>query len=141
MPEIEEIRGDEVVLAYVIHAAATASATSFITPDEATFQAGFVVYPSGGEVVPHIHLPIERAVIGTSELLLVRTGRCYVDIYSGDKDLVATRELVAGDAVLCLVGGHGFRMIEDTVLLEVKQGPFTGGVEKERFERPHMDHD
>jgi hypothetical protein len=141
MPDIEEIRGGDGVLAYVIRVSATASATNFITPDDATFQAGFVVYPSGGEVVPHVHLPIERTVVGTSELLVVRTGRCFVDLYSSDKSLVTTRELGAGDAVLCLAGGHGFRMIEDTVLLELKQGPFTGGGEKERFERAAEDDD
>jgi hypothetical protein len=30
-------------------------------------------------------------------------------------------------------GGHGFHMLEDTVLLEVKQGPYTGIDEKEHF--------
>jgi hypothetical protein len=30
-------------------------------------------------------------------------------------------------------GGHGFRVLEDTVLLEIKQGPYPGGAEKERF--------
>jgi hypothetical protein len=47
--------------------------------------------------------------------------------------LVATRELGPGDAVLTLAGGHGFRMTEDTVLLELKQGPFLAGRDKERF--------
>ena len=47
--------------------------------------------------------------------------------------LVATRELLPGDIMLMVGGGHGFRMLEDTVLLEVKQGPYTGLDEKERF--------
>jgi hypothetical protein len=136
MEGIQEIRAGDTVLAYVIPSSATASSTTFITPDEATFQAGFVVYPAGGEVVPHIHLPVRREVVGTSELLFVRSGRCYVDIYDADRRIVATRELGAGDAVLSMGGGHGFRMIEDTVLFELKQGPFIGGTEKVRFERP-----
>ena len=136
MNDIEEVRAGTTVLAYVIKADATAPSTTFVTPDEATLQAGFVVYPAAGEVPPHVHLPVERRVVGTSEFLLVRSGRCFVDIYSADRKLIASRELAAGDAVLSLGGGHGFRMIEDTVLLELKQGPFAGGTEKQRFSRP-----
>lgn len=135
MPDFEEIRADGGVVAYLIRAQVSASRTRFFTPNSANFQAGFVVYPASGEVLPHVHLPIERSVGGTSEFLIVRSGRCFVDLYGSDKSLVATRELGPGDAVLSLGGGHGFRMIEDTVLLELKQGPFTGGAEKERFER------
>jgi hypothetical protein len=46
---------------------------------------------------------------------------------------VATRELRDGDIMLMVGGGHGFRMIDDTILIEVKQGPYTGIDEKERF--------
>jgi hypothetical protein len=35
-----------------------------------------------------------------------------------------------------MTGGHGFRMLEDTVLLEVKQGPYGGQAEKSRFDPP-----
>jgi len=134
---IEPIWQGQTLLAYVVRAGATAATTSFITGDEASFQAGFVVYPAGGAVVPHLHLPVVRTVVGTSELLLVRSGLCIVDMYGDDKALVASRELSTGDLVVSLAGGHGFRMLEDTVLLEVKQGPYGGLAEKERFEAPH----
>ena len=71
--------------------------------------------------------------MGTSEVLIVRRGRCEIDIYNNERELVATRELWQGDIMLMVDGGHGFRMIEDTVFLEVKQGPYTGIDEKERF--------
>lgn len=64
---------------------------------------------------------------------MLRKGRCLIDIYNDDHALVATRELQAGDVMLMVGGGHGFRMLEDTVFLEVKQGPYTGLDEKERF--------
>jgi mannose-6-phosphate isomerase-like protein (cupin superfamily) len=133
---IEIIRQGRALLAYVVRADATRAATSFFTGEEASFQAGFVVYPAGGAVVPHVHLPVARAVMGTSEMLLVRKGRCIVDIYGADRVLAASRELGTGDLVLLIDGGHGFRMLEDTVLLEVKQGPYSGQAEKERFDPP-----
>jgi hypothetical protein len=136
MDEIEEITASGVTLAFVFRASVAPPNTSFVTADSANFQAGFVVYPAGGEVMPHVHLPIERRVTGTAEFLMVRSGRCEVDIYSNDRQLIASRNLEQGDAVLSLAGGHGFRMSEDTVLLEIKQGPFGSAAEKERFERP-----
>jgi hypothetical protein len=38
-----------------------------------------------------------------------------------------------GDVLLLVKGGHGFRMLEETVFVEIKQGPYTGLDEKERF--------
>ena len=66
-------------------------------------------------------------------MLIVRQGRCEIDIYNNERELVARRQLHQGDIMLMVDGGHGFRMIEDTVFLEVKQGPYTGIDEKERF--------
>jgi hypothetical protein len=131
---IEAIQDGDHVIAYVISATATASSTQFMTSDDATFQAGFVVYGGGNRVPAHVHLPVARSVVGTSELLIVRSGRCIVDMYAADRRMIASRELAVGDAVLSLGGGHGFRMLEDTVLLEIKQGPYGGVAEKERFE-------
>lgn len=133
MEGVEAIYQDDTPLAYVVRADATSTSTSFFTGDDAAFQAGFVVNHAGGSVVPHIHLPVVRTIVGTSELLLVRRGRCIVDVYGADRTLVASRELGAGDLVISLSGGHGFRMLEDTVLFEVKQGPYGGQDEKERF--------
>jgi hypothetical protein len=111
----------------------TPSETTFFTPPEFKQQVGFVVYPQGGVIARHVHRPLERHLVGTSEVIVVRSGRCELDIFDDDRTLVATRELAAGDVMLMVGGGHGFRMLEDTVLLEVKQGPYTGIEEKERF--------
>lgn len=107
--------------------------TTFLTPPEFNAQVGFIVYPADGEIVRHVHLPLERHIVGTSEVLVVRKGRCKVDIYNDERQLVVTRELRRGDILVIVSGGHGFRMLEDTVLLEVKQGPYTGLDEKEQF--------
>jgi hypothetical protein len=136
MNDIETIRQGQTTLAYVVRAGATETRTSFFMGDDATFQTGFVVYPAGGSIVPHVHLPIVRSVVGTAELLLVRSGRCIVDIYDDGRALVTSRQLETGDIVILMTGGHGFRMLEDTVLLEVKQGPYGGQAEKSRFDPP-----
>jgi len=121
---------------FAIHASADhlPSRTDFVTPDTFTQQLGYIVYPAGGRVVPHRHRPSRRTIEGTSEVLVVRKGRCWADFYRDDNSLLCSRELGPGDVLVLVSGGHGFRMTEDTVLLEIKQGPYLGMDDKERFE-------
>lgn len=130
---VERILWQDACLAYIIHTEFLPAQTTFLTPPDYKQQVGFVVYPAGGEIQRHVHKALERHLVGTSEVLFVKQGRCLVDIYNDDRHLVATRELRDGDLMLMVGGGHGFRMLEDTVFVEVKQGPYTGVDEKERF--------
>lgn len=133
MEYVEHIVSDGKPLAYIIRAELSPRTTTFLTPAEFKQQVGFVVYPAGGEIQRHVHRPLERNLVGTSEVIIVRRGRCEIDIYNDERSLVASRELREGDVMLMVGGGHGFHMLEDTVLLEVKQGPYTGIDEKEHF--------
>lgn len=120
-------------LAYIIRAEMAPKKTTFLTPPEFKQQVGYIVYPAASELPRHTHRPLERHLTGTSEVLVVKSGHCLIDIYNDDHELVVTRELRAGDVMLMVGGGHGFRMLEDTVFMEIKQGPYTGLDEKERF--------
>jgi hypothetical protein len=130
---LEKISWKDSCLAYIIRASFLPERTTFLTPPDYKQQVGYIVYPAGGEIQRHVHRPLERQLVGTSEVLFVRQGCCEVDIYNDDRQLVATRELREGDIMLMVGGGHGFRMIDDTVFVEIKQGPYTGIDEKERF--------
>lgn len=131
--QCEIINWNDQPLVYIIRPNPLPDQTTFVTPPEFKQQVGFVVYPQGGEISKHVHLSLERHLTGTSEVLILLKGRCLIDVYNDTKKLVATRELRTGDVMLMVGGGHGFRMLEDTVFLEVKQGPYTGIEEKERF--------
>ena len=133
MQLIEQIVSDDRVLACIIRHEMQPPKTTFVTEDTLNFQAGFIVYPANSEIPRHIHKPIRRELNATSEVLIVKKGRCEVDFFTAEKIMVATRELRTGDMVVLFHGGHGFRILEDTVLLEIKQGPYTGLDEKERF--------
>ncbi|HEX5460813.1 MAG TPA: hypothetical protein VFX20_12670 [Steroidobacteraceae bacterium] len=132
-PGIEVSEKDGKLLAIVIRRTATAAATQFITPTGCSQQLGFVVYKSGTSIPRHEHLPVSRSLIGTTEVVFVREGRCTVDIFDSNRELFRQFDLGPGDAIFLNGGGHGFRVHEDTVLFEVKQGPFTSGPEKVRF--------
>ena len=133
MNHFERIMWNDEPLAHIIRADINPDTTTFLTPPEFNLQVGFIAYPTNGKIAPHFHLPLERHIVGTTEVLVVKRGRCEIDIYNEDKKLVATRQLKTGDVILIIGGGHGFRMLEDTVILEIKQGPYTGLNEKERF--------
>lgn len=130
---VEHIKSSGKTLCFLIRASLIPDETTFLTPPEFKQQVGYVVYPAGSEISRHVHRSIERHLVGTSEVLIVKKGHCLIDIYNEDKELVATRDLHEGDIMLMVGGGHGFRMVEDTVLLEIKQGPYLGVDEKERF--------
>ena len=130
---VETITWNNKSLAFIVRAQVCPDKTTFLTPQDLNLQLGFVVYPANGVVPRHVHLPLERHTIGTSEVLIIKKGRCAVDFYNSNRELVTTRELGEGDIVLLVEGGHGFRTFEDTVFLEIKQGPYTGQQEKERF--------
>jgi hypothetical protein len=133
-PHVEIVTsGSGQVLAYMIKAGWRPQATEFVTPDTFSLQMGMIVYGANHEIVRHMHLPISREVQGTNEVVIIREGACDIDLYDDERVYVGSRRMEKGDIVLLLGGGHGFRMHEDTVLFEVKQGPYAGGRDKERF--------
>jgi hypothetical protein len=131
---IEKICWNNEPLAYIINANEPFDSTTFITPPEFKQQVGFIVYPAGGKIIPHVHLSLERHIVGTSEVLVLTKGRCKVDFYNEKKKFVTAREMGIGDVLILVGGGHGFHMLEDTIFLEIKQGPYAGQDEKERFQ-------
>ena len=130
---VEQITWHGQHIATIIRREYMPAATTFLSPDGYYQQLGFVVYPSGGVVPRHLHLPLQRHLIGTPETLMIRRGRADVELYAMDKSLLGTWVLEAGDIIQLVSGGHCFTCLEDTVFLEIKQGPYTGLVEKERF--------
>lgn len=124
---------DNILTSIIIHRDYRPAGTTFLTDPDLAQQVGFVVYPAGGVIKRHIHKNVDRQNISSSEALIVREGRLEIDIYDQNKTLLATRELQAGDFVLMVSGGHGFRVLEATVLLEIKLGPYAGASDKELF--------
>lgn len=133
MENVIYLKSEEDLLAIVIKSTYSPEITTFITDDNQLQQAGFVVYPKGGEILAHSHNPIERHIIGTPETLIVRKGSVLARIYNKEKILVEEIILLENDIIMLIDGGHGFDVLEDTILFEIKQGPYTGLIEKERF--------
>ena len=90
--------------------------------------------PSGYVIQPHLHNPVERDVQYTKEVIFVKSGKVRVDFYDEDKNYLESTILQQGDVILLAYGGHGFEMIEDCEMIEVKQGPYAGEKDKTRFD-------
>jgi mannose-6-phosphate isomerase-like protein (cupin superfamily) len=131
---IETITCRNEVLAIVVRGRYRADGIHFFTPDNFSQQLAYMNRSSGYVVPAHVHNPQRRDVRLTSEVLFVKSGRVRVDLYDGEKSYIESRVLEAGDVILLVSGGHGFEMLEDTEMIEVKQGPYTGDSDKTRFE-------
>ena len=105
----------------------------FFTPGEFSQQLAYMSRPSGHRIQPHFHREVQRDVHRTQEILFVRKGRLQVDFYDRDRRRIDTRILEAGDVILLAEGGHGFEMLDDCEIFEVKQGPYLGDEDKIRF--------
>src|SRR4030067_1744739 len=103
---IEWIKDGEDVLAIIIPAYYKPDTADFITPLDYKQQLGFIVYQGGQAIVPHCHFPMNRSLVGTSEVLFIRSGKAEVDLYTKEKKLLAKRVLNQGDMILLVSGGH-----------------------------------
>ncbi len=107
---------------------------NFITPDEFPMQLGVNFYGAGERIQPHAHVETRRDVREQQELLFLKRGRAVLRLYTNARELAHSVELSAGDCVLLAGGGHGLDILEETQLIEAKQGPYLGAGEKFRFE-------
>ena len=117
----------------ILRASYQSGTISFFTPDEYSQQLGYLPHKAGNIIKPHIHKVNRREVLYTNEVLFLRSGKVKVNLYDPEKCFLGTEILLAGDTILLCGGGHGFEILEDTVMIEVKQGPYMGLDDKERF--------
>ena len=117
---------DNACIAIVIRHDYSPEKTSFFSDAEYSQQLGIIKYPKGGKIKAHYHNELSREVTYTQEVLVVRKGILRVDLY--DKSLLFLKSvtLFQHDAIFLVSGGHGFEMLEDCEMLEVKQGPYNG---------------
>ena len=134
MEMLEEIKHEGSLLAIIIRAGYRTDGISFFTPNDFSQQLGYMKRPSGYVIDPHVHNPVKREVIWTQEVLLIRSGLVRVDFYDEQRNYLRSRELQGGDVILLASGGHGFEMLEESEIIEVKQGPYSGDRDKTRFD-------
>ena len=129
-------RKEDKILAIIIYKNFTLEnrGVNFITDESCTQQVGIMKWPKGHEIKRHYHCmqPFRKAV-ETQEVLLIRKGGVNVDLYSYEKQLERTVFLKEGDIICFVSGGHGIRFVEESEILEIKQGPYSPNEDKVVF--------
>lgn len=134
MRQIEEVKKREKLLAMIIRSNYTYEGVDFITPNQYSQQVAYMHHPAGKVIDAHIHNLVHRNVVLTQEVLFIKKGKMRIDFYDEYEDYLESRNLYAGDTILLVSGGHGFKVLEEVEMIEVKQGPYAGDNDKKRFE-------
>jgi mannose-6-phosphate isomerase-like protein (cupin superfamily) len=130
---IENIQHNNLLLAIIIRSDYKKEGIEFFTNDNDSQQLGYMNRPEGYVIAPHRHNLVAREVHLTQEVLFIRSGKVRVDFYDNDQNYIQSAVLEKGDVILLSDGGHGFKMLENSEIIEVKQGPYCGDEDKVRF--------
>jgi len=131
---IKYITHNNQLLSVIIHRNFEKQGIEFFTPDDFSQQLAYMKRPKDYVIPPHVHNPVLREVHLTQEVLFIKSGKVRVDFYDDDKNYLESTTVEAGDVILLAHGGHGFEMLEESEIIEVKQGPYAGEMDKVRFE-------
>lgn len=134
MDNIEKVYHNEQLLSVIIRDNYHAEGITFITPDDFPHQLGYMNREKDYVIVPHVHNKVSRNVDFTQETLIIKSGVVRVDFYTQNQEYLESRIVYKGDIILLAAGGHGFKMIQPAEIVEIKQGPYAGAMDKVRFE-------
>ena len=130
---LTEIRHQGQIIALILGHDFNEPGIHFFTPNSFSQQLAYMHYGPGKIIPAHVHNPVKREVQFTLEVLLIKRGKLRVDFFDDQQTYLESRVLQAGDVILLATGGHGFEVLEELEMIEVKQGPYAGDRDKTRF--------
>ena len=111
------------------------SGINFFTPEEATQQFGYMKHKKNYLIMPHKHNKRLTKILITTEVIILFKGILRVDFYNNKKIYLFSKKIYAGDIIMLVNGGHGFKVLKDVEMLEVKQGPYSLSADKTKFNK------
>lgn len=131
---VEQIKHNKEILALIIRNSFSKEGIEFFTPNDYALQVGYMNRPKEYTIKPHVHYQIPRTVNTLQEVLFIKKGRIRVDFYENNKNYLFSNILSKGDFIILISSGHGFFMLEESEIIEVKQGPYMEDQDKEKFD-------
>ncbi len=131
---IERLVHKELQLATIIRSQFHKEGIEFFTDDDSSMQIGYMNREKDYAIQPHVHREVERKLTQTHEVLFIKKGLIRVDFYDDQQEYIQSTIVRQGDVILLADGGHGFKMLEPSEIIEVKQGPYVGELDKVRFD-------
>jgi hypothetical protein len=124
---MEEIKSDEgKIIAIVVRREFEKDGVNFISKPDYPLQLGISSYKQGATIKAHFHIEKKVMINKLQEVVHIKSGRTTVNLYDLNGEKFKSVELSDGDTIFFVDGGHGFEMLEDTKIIEVKQGPYSG---------------
>ena len=124
---MEEIKSDDgKIIAIVVKRDFEEDGVNFVSKRDFPLQLGISRYMKGEKIKAHFHIEKEIRINKIQEVVHIKSGRAMVNLYGLDGKKFKSVELSDGDTIFFVDGGHGFEMLEDTKIIEVKQGPYFG---------------
>jgi hypothetical protein len=99
---------------------------NFISEENFPMQVGISIYNKGNKIKAHYHQKRKIEIERIQEIIYLQKGRVKVDLFDLNNEKFESAELDEGDTIFFVDGGHGFEILEDTKIIEAKQGPYLG---------------
>ena len=111
------------------------SGINFFTSKESTQQFGYMKHKKNYLIMPHKHNKRLTKILITTEVIILFKGILRVDFYTNKKIYIFSKKIYAGDIIMLVNGGHGFKVLKDVEMIEVKQGPYSLSADKIKFNK------
>ena len=132
---IEKIRSKKKLFALIVRGKyRQKKGISFFTENKDIQQFGYMNHGKNHIIKPHIHKKQTRKLLHTSEVILILKGILRVDFYEKNKKYLFSKILKEKDIIMLVHGAHGFKVIKNVQMLEIKQGPYINKLDKVKFD-------
>ena len=111
------------------------SGINFFTPNSTTQQFGYMKHKKGYVIEPHQHNKRLTKILSTTEVILLLKGILRVDFYENKKKYLFSKIINTKDIIMLVHGGHGFKVLKNAEMIEVKQGPYSLAKDKIKFNK------
>lgn len=109
------------------------SGINFLTNPKDTQQIGYMKHKKNHIIQPHLHKKRLTKILFTTEVIIILKGILRVDFYDNKKKYLLSKKVSKGEIIMLISGGHGFKVIKDVEMIEVKQGPYQISKDKKKF--------
>ena len=106
---------------------------NFFTDTKSTQQFGYMNHKKGYNILPHRHNKRYTNILFTTEVIIMLEGILRVDFYNDQEKYLHSKKLFKNDIIMLSAGGHGFKVLKDVKMIEVKQGPYSLNMDKIKF--------
>lgn len=133
--KIKEISFENQLYAFVCSLNDVNKGLEFLSDDSDFIQLGTWNYEKNFSTVPHYHLEHDKPSNLTQEVVLVHKGSVKCRLFTKEGNYVDEVDINEGELIVQIYGVHEYIMNEDSIVLEIKNGPYYGPeIDRKRIE-------